>query len=323
VARSDVVERIVQLVGPVAEVVTLDHGWPSLVNLQTSSGLVPVAVHAGHFAERSYRERDDLERRMQNPGQDHPVTKVRGAVSTIVGLWDEETKPLLVAFDAPPRLGKTTRQSFFVALPHLRTAARQGWTSYRTGSGEEVFAFWPEMLPAYVEMLSTGARLEADAVSSIITAAGLGTAGEELTAAERVRRATTALVRRAAFSREVLEAYGTLCAMCGLDFGLVEGAHIYPASAPGSSDDVRNGLALCANHHAAFDRHLVHVHPSSHQLQLHPSLLRGASESAGCEAFVRSTLEALRLPSVVRHRPQPRMFERRYAHFEQAYKWCA
>jgi len=323
VARSDVVQRIVKLVGPSAELVSVDRGWPSLLNVQVSSGLVRVALHAGHFADRSYRDRDQLERRMQNPGQDHPVINMHGAVSAILGLWDEESRPLLVAFDASARIGKTTRQSFFAALPHLRAAAKEGWASYRTGSSEDVFAFWPEMLPAYVEMLSRGARLEADAVSSIIAAAGLGADGEELTAAERVRRATIALVRRAAFSREVLEAYGALCAMCGLDFGLVEGAHIFPASAQGSSDDVRNGLALCANHHAAFDRHLVHVHPSNHRLQLHPNLLRGASESAGCEAFVGSTLKALRLPSAVRHHPHPRMFDRRYVHFEGAYKWCA
>ena len=43
-------------------------------------------------------------------------------------------------------------------------------------------------------------------------------------------------------------AYGDRCAVCG-----VEAAHVMWLQA-GGPDDVRNGLVLCALHHAAFDR---------------------------------------------------------------------
>ena len=50
---------------------------------------------------------------------------------------------------------------------------------------------------------------------------------------------------------------------------LVQGAHIYPARASDSPDKVWNGLALCSNHHTAFDRHLIWVEPSSRRVLLH------------------------------------------------------
>lgn len=322
-SRVDAVERIVSLVGPSAKLLTVSSGWPSIVQVQTSGGITPVALHGGQFALRSYRGRDDLERRMQNPGQDHPVVRVTNAVPVIVGLWDEEDRPILVAFDAERRVGKATRQSFFGALPHLRVAASQGWTSYKSGSDEEVFAFWPQLLPAYIEMVARGVHLDPDDMAGIVSAAGLADDGKPLPAEERVRRTTTTLVRRAAFSSEVVAAYGTLCAMCGLDFGLVQGAHIYPASAPDSSDDVRNGLALCANHHAAFDRHLVYVDPENRGVRLHPKLVKGAEDSEACRAFIGTTVESLKTPQEARFHPRPEMFRRRYAHFEEAYAWCA
>lgn len=65
--------------------------------------------------------------------------------------------------------------------------------------------------------------------------------------------------------------------MCGLDEGLVEGAHIYPVEAPGSADELWNGLAaLCANHHRAFDLHRVCVVPGNLRVSFHPDLLRAA-----------------------------------------------
>jgi putative restriction endonuclease len=68
-----------------------------------------------------------------------------------------------------------------------------------------------------------------------------------------------AVVRDAAFRRVVVSIYGQRCAFCGLRIisasgqNVVDGAHIKPFS-QFYDDRIDNGLALCKNHHWAFDK---------------------------------------------------------------------
>ncbi len=56
------------------------------------------------------------------------------------------------------------------------------------------------------------------------------------------------------FAYDVFKRYGHECAVCGLSIqGLLQAAHLLSKKRKGS-DDPRNGLPLCANHHLAFDR---------------------------------------------------------------------
>jgi len=73
---------------------------------------------------------------------------------------------------------------------------------------------------------------------------------------------TEVLVRSAVFSREVLRAYQSTCAVSGLQLvsttgaaPLLDACHIMPWSVR-RDDSIGNGLALCPNLHRAFDRHL-------------------------------------------------------------------
>ncbi|HEX5716042.1 MAG TPA: HNH endonuclease, partial [Thermoanaerobaculia bacterium] len=140
--------------------------------------------------------------------------------------------------------------------------------------------------------------------------------------AERARRGVSALVRRAQFGKEVVEAYGGRCALCGLNFGLVEGAHIYPVQAPGSKDAVWNGLALCGNHHAAFDRHLVWIEPDERSVKIHPTLLSAVSGDQTARQFVESTLPRLRSPASHKQEPHADMFNQRYGFYQMKYDWA-
>lgn len=67
-------------------------------------------------------------------------------------------------------------------------------------------------------------------------------------------------VRNKRFAKNVLQAYGHKCAICGTQLKLVEAAHIVPVKDNGT-DEVVNGLALCANHHKAFDDGLILLRP--------------------------------------------------------------
>jgi hypothetical protein len=160
-------------------------------------------------------------------------------------------------------------------------------------------------------------------MQAAIEGSGLLTAAEpEVPAAsQRARRAGSMLVRDARFSRRVVEAYEGLCAMCGLDVGLVQGAHIYPVSAPGSSDEPWNGLALCANHHLAFDRHLVGVHPGTSAIVFRATIVDQMAGSLAVKALVDGTFERLAEPVDESARPRREMFEMRYEFFVDRYEW--
>jgi putative restriction endonuclease len=68
------------------------------------------------------------------------------------------------------------------------------------------------------------------------------------------------------FKFQVLKRYHPSCAVCGLDvITLLDAAHICPKLENGS-DDPRNGLVLCANHHRAFDVGLFAIEPNKQMI---------------------------------------------------------
>jgi len=64
------------------------------------------------------------------------------------------------------------------------------------------------------------------------------------------------------FRERVLDAYRRQCAFCSLRHEeLLDAAHIVADAEPAGEPLVRNGLALCALHHAAFDRYFLGLRP--------------------------------------------------------------
>lgn len=63
-------------------------------------------------------------------------------------------------------------------------------------------------------------------------------------------------IRNPKFRKNVLQAYKNGCAICGIQLNLVEAAHIVPVNDEGT-DEITNGIALCLNHHRAFDQGLI------------------------------------------------------------------
>ena len=76
---------------------------------------------------------------------------------------------------------------------------------------------------------------------------------------EELKDEQTVIVRDGAFRKIVISTYEHTCAFCGLKIldtktqNIVDGAHIKPFS-KFYDDRINNGLALCKNHHWAFDR---------------------------------------------------------------------
>ncbi len=83
--------------------------------------------------------------------------------------------------------------------------------------------------------------------------------------ARLVTSTTTKVARSIAFKETLLDIYNFACCICGSGMNSPTGiaceaqaAHIVPRSKLGA-DDARNGLALCATHHWAFDAGLIGI----------------------------------------------------------------
>lgn len=87
------------------------------------------------------------------------------------------------------------------------------------------------------------------------------------------------------FKFAVFKRYGPKCGVCDVAIGeLLQAAHIIPKEEQGS-DDSRNGLVLCANHHVAFDAGLFAIEPETLAL-----CLRAAGPSAAALGLTASRL---------------------------------
>jgi len=76
---------------------------------------------------------------------------------------------------------------------------------------------------------------------------------------KRSREVDTRSNNQTKFRFDVFIRYGAKCAVCNVDNKhMLDAAHIIPVDDDGT-DDPRNGLVLCKNHHAALDRDLFSV----------------------------------------------------------------
>ena len=120
------------------------------------------------------------------------------------------------------------------------------------------------------------------------------------------------------FRERVLRAYREQCAICRLRHDeLLDAAHILPDGHPKGEPIVPNGLALCALHHAAFDRNILGIRPDLIvevrtdilQEKDGPMLLHGLQGFQG-KRILRPSSRALW--------PRPDFLAERYEEFRQA-----
>jgi len=111
--------------------------------------------------------------------------------------------------------------------------------------------------------------------------------------------------RAAGFKRRVLFAYGNRCAVTRVQLRLVDAAHILPVGAPGSIDQVRNGIALSPTYHRAFDAGLIYLDKDC-RMEMNEgqlNVLRGMNLSGGIESFRAPLGRQIFLPPDANQRP--------------------
>jgi hypothetical protein len=221
--------------------------------------------------------------------------------------------------DVSKRISSDHRFSILFPEGLLEQAVAQGWAEYSSVANEVIVAFHPSLIGAYIDARGAIARIPVVGLIEAIEDSGFAQENTEQTR-KRVATAVNRLVRDRQFRDKVMAAYDGRCAMCGMDWGLIQAAHILPVSAPGSQDEVWNGLGLCGNHHLMFDDHRIFIHPATHAVSLSPSLQAHNEVEA---QFVRSTYSVLRLPAARSARPCEDMLTRRYKWFRNAYEWAS
>lgn len=292
-------------------------GWPSLISVRTDSGPRRVALHVSRVSPHS---REPWEWRFQNPASRDPVSEPATTLPLLVGLDLVDGRPILIVVNGKSRVGRSARFSILFNKRISQEAASSGWSEQVSTSGERTYAMWPRLLPLLIEVLRAGVDVASRPIVDAAEAAGLLDENTEQAAA-RARRTVSTYVRDAKFSGIVRQAYQNRCAMCQVGLRLVAGAHILPVSAPGAPDKVWNGIALCHNHHAAFDAHRIWI-ASDYALRMSPELIEDGAANSESARFIEQTRDALWIPPIVAKRPRRDMLERRYAYYEEEYQWA-
>ncbi|HLC33787.1 MAG TPA: HNH endonuclease [Anaerolineales bacterium] len=181
-------------------------------------------------------------------------------------------------------------------------------------------AVWPVFVVGDNPILLTF-QIAFDDMSYLMRRDAHALAAESDTSARRAYITTTVRVRlhQRAFRERVLEAYHSQCSLCRLRHReLLDAAHIIPDVEPEGEPLIRNGLALCKLHHAAFDSYMLTVAPD-YRIHLRqdvldehdgPVLLHGLQELHGASIL---------LPSSPVHYPDREALAVRFARFQEAH----
>lgn len=141
-------------------------------------------------------------------------------------------------------------------------AVSAGIAVYVDTNGQHVISFKPEYLGLYLENVKTIHRLnESDLCKLIARSDALDNKdenGEVSLEGQRLTITHTRYVRDPLFRKKVYSAYRYGCAMCGIQLQLIEAAHIVPHAHKKGTDDIGNGICLCALHHTAYDQSLIY-----------------------------------------------------------------
>lgn len=146
-----------------------------------------------------------------------------------------------------------------------------------------------------------------------------GAVGDEGDTARRQYITSTVRVRlhQRAFRERVLEAYRRQCAFCRLRHEeLLDAAHIIPDASPEGEPVVRNGLALCNLHHAAFDRFFIGVRPD-YVIEIRPDILREGDGPTLRHAIQGLNGTRILVPERSSLRPDQALLSKRYEQYRE------
>ena len=256
-----------------------------------------------HFAQRS----DEDEFRIQCRGHHLKALAERKATGDgvcIIGYYADLN--VFSAWDPNRFLSRNplaNRFSLYTRLSKIECANQNGIARWVDSQGQSVLMFRSEYLGMYIENSDFIHRASDKRLKAITDVVGATKLGDQLSrrltvAKRRIQVTHSQYARSPRFRSAVLSAYGHRCAMCSVQLDLLEAAHIVPHSHPEGSDEIGNGLSLCALHHKAFDSGLVYIDPDYSVLMNDDrvELLKMRKEIGGLQRYKRVLHPTLVLP---------------------------
>jgi putative restriction endonuclease len=146
-----------------------------------------------------------------------------------------------------------------------KKAAKQGLAIYKDSDSQVIISFKPEYLGLYIDNFTEMHLSDEQTLLALIKKSNTSEETEkdlgDLIHINRKKFTVThkRFKRDSAFKERINEVYGGRCAICGIQLELVEAAHIIPHSHEKGTDDIKNGICLCALHHKAFDNGLIYI----------------------------------------------------------------
>lgn len=148
----------------------------------------------------------------------------------------------------------------------LHKALQDGLAFDRKDNNEVAIGIRPDQFLHYTENAATLHKFGANAKTFdllVRASSQQDIPDKELLTIPKARQLVVATVKRlsrdATFRVAVRTAYQDRCAVTRMQLRLVEAAHILPVGALGSTDEVRNGLALSPTFHRAYDNGLIYL----------------------------------------------------------------
>ncbi len=240
------------------------------------------------------------------------VPKVVPGEFTLILGWHPGYE-VFVAFDIRKHNGQATQSpSIQINEATLLSAHTHAFAIYHRQNGEIAVAFRPEFLVDYaINSSSLHATGEAENDLSLLNSLDTLTEAQIVSVQNNDRKVIlTQIARRyraADFRKRVLGAYKHRCAACGVQLELVDAAHIIPVVASSSTDETKNGIALCKLHHAAFDRNLMSF-DEQYKIEISDSEIDRLSTGnlvGGLLKFKQHLRSAIILPNDTRDYPLP------------------
>ena len=107
------------------------------------------------------------------------------------------------------------------------------------------------------------------------------------------------------FRIKVYDAYNHKCAMCGIGLEIIDAAHIVPHSHEKGTDNIDNGISLCALHHRAYDRSLIYFDEDLNILMNENKIkyLEKFGLDTGMRKFEKMAFDKIQLPKNYSMRP--------------------
>jgi putative restriction endonuclease len=236
---------------------------------------------------------------------------ITGEEKTLVLGWWEDAD-IFVGFDVRRHLGKLrSNLSFRIREDTLRNAYINGFEPCYTSNKEIAIAFKPEFFVEYVRDLETlhDFSQSPEAVEILREISKNPETDDAIIKLHNtVQKATALSVRKClrdiSFQNRIQTAYGNRCAFCG-SLESIEAAHIIPVTHNQSTNETRNGLALCALHHKAYDQSLIAVNDDYAVLLNRSQVveLQNQKLAEGLSGFSQGLRPIILLPPAISDRP--------------------